>query len=177
MAIHLLRTCRIRTGGRYFAAIACPGGCASTRIEVVVIAFGSGIMKLHVVSPRFLLDDEYPSLVHASQCSTNMGWLSNICGLAFFVLPQVFSLEAAGNLQEVPLQHGSLDEGIVAFTPSWSVLGPFRIGTRGRTDHQQFRPLYVDVCVQKPYGVLTQSKFMEASIGSTEMRTLTTIVP
>ncbi|KAI1615374.1 hypothetical protein EDD36DRAFT_187732 [Exophiala viscosa] len=59
-----------------------------------------------------------------------MGWLSNICGLAYLVSPQVFCREAAGNLQEVLFQQRPLHEGVVTFTPSWSVLGPFRIGTR-----------------------------------------------
>ncbi|KIV86083.1 hypothetical protein PV11_01720 [Exophiala sideris] len=59
-----------------------------------------------------------------------MGRLSNVCGLAFFVLPGLFCHEAAGNLQEVPFQQRLFDEPVVTFTPSWSVLGPFRIGTR-----------------------------------------------
>ena len=58
--------------------------------------------------------------------------LGIVSQLILFALIQLHSYVVGYTPQEVLQDHFLLTDGSIEFTNSWSVLGPFRIGTRGK---------------------------------------------
>jgi hypothetical protein len=58
--------------------------------------------------------------------------LGIVSQLILYTSVQLHNYVAGSMPQEVLQGHGLLTKSSIEFTSSWSVLGPFRIGTRGK---------------------------------------------